>query len=219
MANKPIILSTLLLLFVVAAAPAVAADDAAWTLRLRGLSSDYRRDYVFAYFYTSHLVIDNGTGFEVAAEFRPRKHLGVELGVGRLEFDAKTWTTQVRPVSFDPLVLETVTVFEDRGSFVIQPWTLALMIHPYTTDRLDSYVAPFAAWARYDVRIESADRDPEPGYGAKLGLEYLFGRSPWSLGVEYRHLELVHENLDRDQYGDIGLDAGSLLVGYRFNRR
>lgn len=35
------------------------------------------------------------------------------------------------------------------------------------------------------------------------------------LGLEYRHLELVHETVDRDQYGDMGLDIGSLIVSYR----
>jgi Outer membrane protein beta-barrel domain len=211
-------LRNLLLLTLTAASSVAAADHPTWTLRLRGLSSDYKHDFVFAYTTTSHLQIDNGTGYEAAVEIRPRKHLGFEFGIGSLDFDANTWTTQLRPISFDPLVLEEVTIFEDSGHFEMQPFTLALMIHPYTSSRFDWYIAPLVNWTRYDVRIESQEHEDDLGYGGKLGLEYIFGRSQWGLGVEYRHLELVHETMDRDQYGDIGLDVGSLIVSYRPGR-
>lgn len=207
------------ILLLSAAAPVAAADHPTWTLRLRGLSSDYKHDFVSSYFTTSHLQIDNGTGYEAAVEIRPRKHLGFEIGFGSLEFDANAWTTQVRPISFDPLVLEEVTIFEDSGHFEMQPFTFALMIHPSTSSRFDWYIAPLLAWARYDVKVESQEREDDFGYGGKLGLEYVLGRSPWGLGIEYRHLELVHETTDRDQYGDVGLNIGALIVSYRPGRR
>lgn len=36
------------------------------------------------------------------------------------------------------------------------------------------------------------------------------------MGVEYRHLELLRDGVERDLYNDISLDVGSLVVGYRF---
>ncbi len=44
-----------------------------------------------------------------------------------------------------------------------------------------------------------------------------FDGSPWALGLEYRHLELLKdEYADRSLYGDIGLDVAALTFGYRF---
>ncbi len=100
----------LVLLSLAAAAPAAAADYPRWTLRLRGLSSGYEHDFTYSYQQaTGHLRIDNGMGLEAAAEFRPQEHFGVEVGIGSLGFDAKAWTTYLRPVSIDPLVFEEVT--------------------------------------------------------------------------------------------------------------
>jgi opacity protein-like surface antigen len=67
---------------------------------------------------------------------------------------------------------------------------------------------------------KAQDRENEFGWGAKAGVEYTFGRSPWAVGLEYRHLELLRaENTpDRDLYGDIGLNVASLALTYRVGR-
>jgi Outer membrane protein beta-barrel domain len=211
---KPVALMALLCL--AAAVVPAAAEAPNWVFRLRGLSSTY--DHGFAYSYnnsTSHLQIDNGAGFEVAAEFRPREHFGIEIAAGRLDFDARVWTTQRRPISFDPIVFEEVTIFETSGDFRIEPFSVSALFHPLSNSSWDLYIGPQLAWTRYDVGVEGTqDREAELGYGGKIGLEYSLGRSPWRLGVEYRHLELVHETIDRDLYGDISLDVGSITVGY-----
>ncbi len=132
--------------------------------------------------------------------------------------DARVRVTQLRPISFNPVVLREVTIFSSDGDFTVQPFSLAVLFHPLRQSRFDIYAGPAIALVRYDIGVDGAqERDPEPGYGVKLGGEYLFGRTPWSLGLEYRHLELLRrEPADRDLYGDIGLDVGSLVVGYRF---
>lgn len=198
-------------------AVAAAAEPPRWTLRLRGLSSNYDHQFVTSYLATTYFNVDNGSGFEVAAEFRPRQHVGWEISAGRLNFDGRLRTTQLRPISFNPLVLQEETVFTSQGDFGIEPVSLSLLIHPLRGGHFDFYLGPQVAWVRFNVDVEGAQpRDSEPGYGAKLGGEYVFGESPWSVGLEYRHLELLHETLDRDLYGNIGLDIGSLMVGYRF---
>lgn len=196
---------------------AAQAETPRWTLRLRTLASTYEHEFVSAYTTTTYLDVEDGHGFEVSAEIRPRQHFGIEISAGRLDLDARLRVTRLQPVSFDPLVLREVTLFTSDGDFSIQPFSVAFLYHPLNQDRFDLYAGPALAWVRYDVGVDGAqDRDAEAGYGVKLGGEYRFGRSPWSVGIEYRHLELLHEATDRDLYGDIGLDVGALVVGYRF---
>lgn len=208
--------TTLFLLCVAAGMTPAAAETQKWSLRVRGLSSDYQHEFVYPYFSTSHLSIDNGTGFEAAVEYRPRPYLGLELSAGRLTFDARSWTTQIVPVSFDPLVLEEVTTFHGSGDFRMEPFSFGLLVYPLARGRFDPYVGALVGWTRYNVDLEAGQaREPDLTYGGKVGVEYAFGESPWTLGVEYRHLEMVHETLDRDMYGDIGLDVGSFMIAYR----
>jgi hypothetical protein len=196
---------------------AVQAESPSWSLRLRTLASSYEHEFVSPYLTTTYLNVEDGSGFEVSAELRPRQHLGVELSAGRLSMDARLRVTQLQPISFNPIVLREVTIFSSEGDFTINPFSLAVLYHPLRQGRFDLYVGPAISWVRYDIGVDGAqDRDPEPGYGVKLGGEYLFGRTPWSLGFEYRHLELLRDGTDRDLYGDIGLGVGALVVGYRF---
>lgn len=202
-------------LFFTAAAATAASPQ--WALRLRMLSSNYDHQFVSSYLTTTYLNVDHGRGFEGSAEFRPRQHVGLELSAGQVSMDARLRVTQLQPISFNPLVLREVTIFSSAGNFVVKPLSLALLVHPLRQSRIDFYVGPQIAWVHYDVGVLGAQgRDPEPGYGVKVGGEYLLGRSPWSVGVEYRRLELLHKNTERDLYGDIGLDVGSLMIGYRF---
>lgn len=199
------------------AAVAAQAESPRWSLRLRTLSSNLEHEFVSAASSTTYLNVEDGSGFEASAEFRPRERVGIELSAGQMTMDAGLRVTRLQPISFDPVVLREVTIFSSNGDFTIKPVSLAVLFHPLRQSRFDLYVGPALAWVHYDISVDGAsERDPEPGYGAKLGFEYLFGRTPWSLGVEYRHLELLRERTERDLYGDIGLDVGSLVLGYRF---
>lgn len=210
----------LAILFAVAVVrPAQAEDASRWTFRFRGLGSNYDHQFTSAYFTTTRLDVDQGQGFELAAELRQNRFLGWELAVGQLSMDARLNTTQLRPVSFDPLVLREETIFSSTGDFRLTPISLSLVFHPLQQRRWDVYIAPQVAWVRFDPRIEGAQaHEAEAAYGGKIGAELPFGSS-WSLGLELRHLEIPHESVDRDLYGDIGLDVGSLVFAYRFGSR
>lgn len=206
-----------LLLLVSARMPARAAEPSRWTFRVGGLATDYEKDMASSYFSsTSRLHFGEGQGYEIAAEIRQNRLLGWELAISQLELDASYTVTQLRPISFDPLVLREETIFSSTGDFGIQPISLGLVFHPLERRSFGLYIAPQVAWVRFDPGIEGAqERDDEPAYGGKIGAEFFFGSSPWSLGLELRHLEIQHESLDRDLYGNTGLDVGALVFSYR----
>jgi opacity protein-like surface antigen len=208
--------TTLALLSLSLATSAAAAEPRSWSLHVRGLSSDYEHQFVSSYLDTTRFTVKDGRGFEVAGEIRPWQHVGLELSIGQLDFDGHLRVTQNRPISFDPLVFEEVTIFTSSGHFRMQPLNVGLLVHPVTTPRLDFYIGPQVTWTRYEVSVEGAQkRDPELGYGGKIGAEYVLGHSPWTVGLEYRHLQFLHETTDRDLYGSLGLNVGAITIGYR----
>ena len=210
------------ILFAAAASRTALAEEASrWTFRLRGLGTNYEKQLVSSYFdTTTRLNLDQGEGFEISTEFRQNRFLGWELAVGRLDLDAQLAVTQRRPISFDPVVLREVTIFSSSGDFRLTPVSLSLVVHPLDRKHFDIYFAPQLAWVRFDPNLEGAQsREPEPAYGGKIGAECPLGTSSWSLGLELRHLETLHERVDRDLYGNFGLDIGSLALAYRFGSR
>lgn len=206
-----------LLLLVAVSASARAAEPPRWTLRVSGLGTDYEKDLGTSYFSTtSRLHLGEGQGYELAAELRQNRLIGWEIAVSRLEMDADYTVTQLRPVSFDPLVFREETIFASTGDFRLQPISLGLVFHPVDRRSFGLYIAPQVAWVRFDPGIEGAqEHDDEPAFGGKIGAEFSLGASPWSLGLELRHLEIQHESQDRDIYGNMGLDVGSLVFSYR----
>lgn len=198
-----------------------AAQESGWTLRLRALGSDYREQLGTSYFQSrNELELDGGFGFEVAGEYRFGSRSGIELAAGRLALDAEARVIQVEVVSFDPFVTRDVLVSTERGEIALQPFTVAYLFHPVRRGRIDLYFGPQLAYVTYDVGLDGAsEREDELGYGAKLGLEWRPAGSAWSLGLELRHLEIGHETLDRDIYGDLGLTSYAVGVGYRFAAR
>lgn len=197
-------------------ATAAAAQPSRWTLRAHALASDYEHQFVYPYFTTQYLNVDDGRGYEASVEYRPHSRFGFELAAGQLTMDARVRVTQLQPISFNPTVLREVTIFSDEGEFTVKPFTAGLLFHPLRKGPFDLYVGPQVAWVRYDIDVGES-RDPYFGYGGKVGAAYSLGRSPWSIGLEYRHLELLREeNLDRSLYGEIGLDVAALTFGYRF---
>ncbi|GMU66280.1 MAG: hypothetical protein AMXMBFR36_25540 [Acidobacteriota bacterium] len=199
----------------VAAVPAVA-ESSPWTFRLRGLASDYERDYTSSYMEsTSHLKIEDGTGLEIGGEVRWSPLTGLDLSLGRLDFDATDWSVERRVVSFDPLVFEEVETPRRRGQFVVEHLSATWLFHPIRRRRLDLHLGPLLALARYRTDI-GADREEEIGWGGRVGGDLALGEtSPWSVGVELRYVEFVHEVLDRDAYGNLGLTVAALTIGYR----
>jgi hypothetical protein len=212
-------LIALLLLAGLAVLPTVsaAAEPTLWTMRGRALVSDYENRFKSSYFENrTELDVDQGRGLEFAIELRPNSHVGVELSVGRMSFDAdlRNIRTEHDPSSSNPRDFRDVVTFSDEGDFVMEPISLSVLFHVLRDRPLDFYLGPQAAWVRYDVGVEAQDREAELAYGAKLGAELRLGGSPWSLGLELRHIETIHESQDRDLYGSIGLNAAALSLGY-----
>jgi hypothetical protein len=186
-------------------------------LRGRGLVTDYEKRLVSGFSLgRTELVLDGGSGFELAAEFRPRPRFGWELSVGRLSLDGDLRIITTRLVSVDPLVLQEETLFASEGDFELQPIALSFLVHPLREGPVDLYLGPQVAWVSYRVDVpEAQDRESEPAYGAKLGAELRLGSSPWSVGLELRHLETLHEQIEHDLYGNFGIDIAALTLAYR----
>jgi Outer membrane protein beta-barrel domain len=211
-------LAGLLLFAGLAAASPAAAEPGRWTLRGRALATDYEKRLVSGSLSgRTELDLDGGSGVELAAEYRSSPRVGWELSVGQLSLDGDLRLVSTRLVSVDPFVLEDVTFFRDHGDFVLRPVAVSFLFHPLGEGerRFDLYLGPQVAWVSYDVDISSAqDREAEAAYGAKLGAELRLGSSPWSVGLELRHLETLHEAIEHDLYGTLGIDAAALMLAY-----
>lgn len=196
-------------------APA-AADSSPWTFRLRGLATNHEKNFSEGFSLGSaYLEVEEARGLELGAEVRMADWFGLDLALGTLRSDATGRFVERRVVSFEPLVFEEVESFREEGHFDVDLFTVTWLFHPVRSGRFDFHVGPLLSLARYDTDVGD-DRDEELGWGGRLGLEMGLGEaSPWSLGLEIRHLELVHEKLDHDYYGDLGLDVAALSIGWR----
>jgi hypothetical protein len=206
----------LLLLAGIAAAPA-AAQPSRWTMRGRALATDYENRFMNSYFDNrTELDVDQGVGLELTVELRPNQRVGVELSMGRTSFDAALRNIRSVPgPSTNPREFHDVVTFADEGDFVMEAVSLSLLFHLLRDRPLDLYLGPQASWVRYDIGVEGAqEHEAEPAYGVRLGAELRLGSSPWSAGLELRHIETIHETLDRDLYGSIGLNAAALSLAY-----
>lgn len=197
------------------ATPAVA-EWSPWTFRLRGLATNHEKHYSEGFSLGSaYLEVEEARGLELGAEVRMADGFGIDLALGTLRSDATARFVERRVVSFEPLVFEEVETFREEGHFDADLLTVTWLFHPVRSGRFDLQVGPLLSLARYDTDVGD-DRDEELGWGGRLGLEMGLGEaSPWSLGLEIRHLELVHEKLDHDYYGDLGLDIAAVTIGYR----
>ena len=198
-----------------AATPALA-EWSPWTFRLRGLATNHEKSYSEGFSLGSaHLEVEEARGLELGAEVRMADWFGLDLALGTLRSDATGRFVERRVVSFEPLVFEEVETFREEGHFDVDLFTVTWLFHPVRRGRFDFQVGPLLSLARYDTDVGD-DRDEELGWGGRLGVEVGLGDAgPWSLGFELRHLELLHEELDHDYYGDLGLDIAALSIGWR----
>jgi hypothetical protein len=192
-----------------------AVHSATWVLRGHGLWSDYRKTSTDSSIGgTSFLELSARSGFQVALERRSGRRLGWELGVGELGIDAVAGFRRLVPVSFDPLVLEEQVTLFDVGPIALRPVTAALLVH-VPLGKLDLYLGPLAGVSFFGVGHDLPDRAAEFTYGGRAGVDVLLGRGNWALSVDLRHLQLLHETLDRDLYRDIGLQTIGIGLSYR----
>ena len=212
-------IALLLLVVSISTVPAWAQPER-WTLRAGLLGTDYQKRLVtggsLGY---DELVLDGGTGYELAIELRPSQHIGWEFSLERLNLDAHLRGFANR-FSGNPPTFHSELVFESDGGFRIEPIAAAFLIHPLRARRFDLYVGPQVAWVLYDTSVDGVpDRDAEPGYGGKLGAEMRLGEgSPWSVALELRHLQITHEGIEHDIHHDIGIQTAALVVGYHVGR-
>jgi hypothetical protein len=193
-----------------------AGRAAPWTVRSQLLTSEYtKRSTDSSISGISFLELSAEQGIDLAFEYRPRRAVGWELAVGQLAIDASPGFSRLVAVSFDPLVLEERVTLGDRGTIALRPLTGALLFHLPAGRHLDLHVGPLLGVALFDVDGGLPDRDPELAYGGKLGAEVRLGQGPWALSAELRHLQIVHEGVERDLYRDMGLQTVGFGVTYR----
>jgi hypothetical protein len=196
-----------------------ATHSASWVLRGHGLSADYTKTSTDSSVSgTSFLELSAQSGFQVALERRSGRRLGWELSAGELDIDVVSGHRRLVPVSFDPLVLEEQVTLFDAGPIALRPVTAALLVHA-PLGRFDLYIGPLAGVSFFGVGRDLPDRDPEFTYGGKAGVDILLGRSNWALSIDLRHLQVVHERLERSLYRDIGLQTIGVGLSYRFPQR
>lgn len=207
--NRSLILTTLLLLAGLAAATPGAAEPGRWTIRARGIATDYETQRVYGHgLGRNEIDLSKGSGLEIAAEVRSSPRLGWEFSIGQLSVDANYRDYTVFPT-------ERLN-FSSEGDFAFSSVGVAFLIHPLRDRLIDLYLGPQVAWVRYDVDVPGAPTpEPDPAYGAKLGAELGLGSSPWSLGLELRYLETAHKSVEHDLYGNFGISTAALGLAYR----
>jgi hypothetical protein len=156
-----------------------------------------------------------GSGFQAALELRRNRRFGWELSASQVDIDVVAGFRRLVPVSFDPLVLEEQVTFFDAGPIALRPVTAALLVHA-PLGRIDLYVGPLVGVSFFNVDGDLPDRDPELTYGAKAGADVRLGHSKWALSIDLRHLQIVHETLERDLYRDIELQTIGVGLSYGF---
>lgn len=193
-----------------------AAHSGPWILRSHGLASDYAKTSTDSNISgTSFLELSGESGLQMALELRGDRRFGWELSAGQLGIDAASGFSRLVPVSFDPLVLEEQVTRFDAGTIALRPLTAALLWHA-PLGRLDVYIGPLAGVSFFDVGADMPDRDPELTYGGKVGADVRLGEGAWAVSVELRHLQVVHDAVERDLYRDIGLQSVGLGLSYGF---
>lgn len=198
--------------------PSIAyATTRPWSLRLEAGTSQYSRDTFASYagIHYTELSLNDGHALAIAAEYRPTSLLGVELSFGSVELDARWREVEIRPISFNPTVLEEVTVDSDSGDFALRPITLGLLVHPLRRDRIDFYVGPQLGRTSFHIDLHGPpSRDPEWTFGGKAGVEVRMADSPWSAGLAYRYLETQHDGQEHDPYTGLSIHLFSAVLSY-----
>lgn len=194
------------------------ATSAPWVVRGHALDSDSTKTSTDSNISgTSFLDLSTGSGFQAALEYRRSRFLGWEISAGQLDIDTTVGFRRLVPISFDPLVLEEQVTIVDRGTIALRPVTVALLFHVPAGRLVDIYLGPLVGVSLFDVGAEMPERDPEATYGGKLGAEVQLGRGNWALGLELRHLQIIHDGVERDLYRDLGFQTVAVGVSYRLS--
>jgi hypothetical protein len=161
-----------------------------------------------SYFDNSQtLVIDGGRGLRAGVERRWGRH-GLELSYEELTFDSELTATRFR----GPTV--PAEVARSSGDFTVRPLSLAWLVHASFGGRADLFAGPALSRVSY-AAAPGPGRDSEIGYGGVVGVEVPVAEG-WAAGVTARYLEVVHETVDRDYWGGLGLLSLAAGVSYRF---
>lgn len=193
---------------------ATAAD---WTLRFEAGATNDPKDSRSAYSLgSSELTLDSGYLLAVGCEYRLNPLVGFEVSLSRMALDAEWREFEIVGVG-DPPQPESVLVASDSGEVALQPIGLTAMFHVLRTSRSDVYIGPQVAWVTYDIALKGApDRESEAAFGVKIRWDWRPEDSPWSVGLSYRYLEAQRDDLERDVYTNLPIQAVALGVAYRF---
>lgn len=196
-------------------APCAAWADG-WTVRLKGVATDYD-DHRFnsGLGGFDEIRLDGGSGFGASVEYRQNRWLGWELAASRITLDGDYRVVDIVATPDPPGFGERVR-FEDHGDFDVEPVTLGLRVYLLHDRPVTLFVGPEVARIRYHFDVsEAQSRDEEPGFGGMVGVELHPRGSRWSVGLEVRQLEALHDSKEHDLYGGLSLPSAALTVGYR----
>jgi hypothetical protein len=213
-------IAALAILCASSAFPLLAASPG-WGVRAGYGISGSSHDWSYSYSgFTSHVQFFDPGGWTIAGELRPWQHVGFELGVTQLRWNAQAYTVEHVPdPPFPPVSFHDEVTFADHGNVTSDTLAAAVLVHPAGVSRFDPYFGAFAGWTRYDIGVDTQDREGDPTWGGIVGMSIGIGQSPWELALEGRWTEYAHSrSSDRDIYGSFNAVTGSLLVGYRFGR-
>jgi hypothetical protein len=172
----------LAILWGLAAAGAVKAEDPVVILRGYGLTSDTS----FQEGVHAISLLHGKVGFGLDAEVRPTEHLGVDLAFSDLRIAVKT----VQVIDEGPQ-----TIIEQRGGIHMMPLVLGVFVHPVRLSWMDLYFGPVGGWVFYNGDLGTATNSGQ-ALGATLGLDVPSPARGWAAGANLRYLRVQFPDPD-----------------------
>lgn len=192
--------------------PHPAAAQTEWFVRGHVAWIDYERDSsTSSGLGRNTLHLASGPGFEISVEAVPWPYVGVALGIGRLDLEARSESF----TRFGPRPEDERPFLRADGSFIVKPLTLGVLVHPpIAGERADLRLGGHLAYIQYDEAPFTQPREDELGLIGSLGLDVPVARR-LGISAEVRYLHAFHEGVERDHYGEFDTWVAQLGVSYR----
>jgi hypothetical protein len=138
--------------------------------------------------------LDGGTAVALSYEFGPWRRLGFEVGIGLLQLDVDTTLDRQTTLGLVQTSSERVTVL---------PLTVAVNFHAVQREKLHLYLGPLVGFpvgveqsfgfsdpasGTFSVELSTGE---EPFFGGQIGLDLLFGKAGWGMGLKVQLLDKI----------------------------
>ena len=143
---------------------------------------------------TAEIELSDEAGWEIGAEWRFGRFLGLEASYGRSEHEIRFGNAAIGDATFEPLYV-------------------ALDFHVFARAEFDVWVAPtvvFASWQEENLQrgVEEGD-DSDTGFGVTVGADWLLGET-FALTAAVRYVDV---QIGLGPKGTIAVDPLTLRVG------